>query len=94
VTHEYQGSVEVLVVLLDVVRVILHRLSLVKGIEVEAGVVGLDGLEERSESILKAMRVQRLAIRATYGLQTYHFGSICSGGESLSPFSSMLARAA
>jgi hypothetical protein len=86
VTHEYQGSVEVLVVLLDVVRVILHRLSLVKGIEVEAGVVGLDGLEERSESILKAMRVQRLAIRATYGLKRTILDQFVAVGSPFRPF--------
>ena len=52
-THEYQGSIEVLVVLLDVVHIILCRLPLVYCIEIEPGVVSLDGLEECSESVLK-----------------------------------------
>ena len=53
-THEYQGGVEILVILLDIVSIVLGRLPLVHRVEVEAGVVGLDGLKERSESILKA----------------------------------------
>ena len=58
-THENEGGVEVLVVLLDVVRVVLHRLPVVHRIEVEAGIVGLDGLEECPESILQATFGQR-----------------------------------
>jgi hypothetical protein len=54
VTYENQGGIEVLVVLLDVVRVILGRLPLVHRVEIETGVVVLDGLEEHSESILEA----------------------------------------
>ena len=42
-THENQGDIEVLVVLLDVVRIILRRLLLVHGVEIEAGVVALYG---------------------------------------------------
>ena len=64
VTHENQRGIEVLVVLLDVVRVIFGGLSLVHRIEVEPRVVVLDGLEERSESILETMSVQRSAIQA------------------------------
>ena len=64
VTHENQGGIEVLVILLDIVHIVLHRLSLVHRIEVDAGVVGLDGLEERSESILEAGSVQRSAMHA------------------------------
>ena len=52
-THEYQGGIEVLIVLLDEVRVVLRRLPLVHRVEVGVGVVGLDGWEESSESILK-----------------------------------------
>jgi len=41
--HEYQGGIGVLVVLLDIVRIVLRGL-LVHGIEIESGVIGLDGL--------------------------------------------------
>ena len=39
--------------LLDIVGVVLGRPSFVHGVEVETSVVVLDGLEERSESILE-----------------------------------------
>ena len=64
ITHENQGGVEVLVILIDIVCIVLHRLPLVHRIEVEAGVIGLDGLEERSESILEAKSGQRSAVQA------------------------------
>ena len=54
VTHENQGGIEVLVVLLDIICIVLHCLPLVHRVEVEAVVVGLDGLEERFEGILEA----------------------------------------
>ena len=41
--YEYQGGIEVLVVLLDILHIVLGRLLLVYRIEIEAGVVGLDG---------------------------------------------------
>ena len=53
-TYKNQGGIEVLVVLLDIVGVVLGRLPLVHCVEVETSVVILDGLEERSESILEA----------------------------------------
>ena len=62
--HENQGGIEVLVVLLDVVGVVLGRLPLVHCVEVKTRIVVLDGLEERSESILEATFVQRHAARA------------------------------
>ena len=61
-THKNQSGVEVLVILLDIVRIVLHRLPLVHRVEVEARVVGLDGLEERSECILEATDVQQSAM--------------------------------
>jgi len=64
-THKYQGGIEVLVILLDVVHIILSRLPLVHRVEVEAGIVGLDGLEERSESFLKTTWAER---SATYSI--------------------------
>jgi len=60
VTHKNQRSVEVLVILLNIVRVIPSRLPLVHCVEVETSVVILDGLEERSESVSEAVSVQRL----------------------------------
>jgi hypothetical protein len=53
-THEYQGSVEILVVLLHVFGVVLHSLSFVHGVEVDLGIVALDWLEEHSEGLLEA----------------------------------------
>ena len=65
-TDKYQGGIEVLVVLLDVVRIILGRLPLVHRVEVEAGIICLDGLEEGSQSVLEAAPRQRSATQATY----------------------------
>jgi len=53
-THENQGGVEVLVVLLDVVRIILRCLLLVHGVEIETGVVVLDWKEKRSKCLVNA----------------------------------------
>ena len=58
-THEYQGGIEVLVVLLDVVRIVFGSLPLVHRVEVDARVIGFDGLEESSKSILEAASAQR-----------------------------------
>ena len=43
-THENQGGIEILVVLVQVLGVILHSLSFIHRIEIELGVVVLDGL--------------------------------------------------
>jgi hypothetical protein len=85
VTHEYQGSVEVLVVLLDVVHVIFYCLPLVDGVEVSAGIIGLDGLEERSESVLEAIPVQP-ATEATYGLTRTTLDQFVAVGSPFRPF--------
>ena len=58
-TDKYQGGIEVLVVLLDVVGIVLGRLLLVHCVEVEARIVGLDWLEESPESILEAVSGQQ-----------------------------------
>ena len=42
-THKYQGGIEVLVILLDTIGIVLNCLPLVHRIEVEAGIIGLDG---------------------------------------------------
>ena len=51
-TDKYQGGIEVLVILLDVVGIILGHLPLVHCVEVDAGNISLDGLEERSQGAL------------------------------------------
>ena len=53
-TYKYQGSVEVLVIFLDVSHVIFCRLPLVHCIEVKPGIVVLDRLEEYPQSIVEA----------------------------------------
>ena len=86
-TYEYQGCVEIFVVFLDVVRIVLGRLPLVHRVKVNARVVCLNGLEERSESVLEATSGRRSAIWVRERDRAYHFGSIRSGGDSLSPSS-------
>ena len=53
-THENEGGVEVFIILLDVVGVMVSCLLLVDGVEVNTRVIALDGLQERSESVLYA----------------------------------------
>ena len=60
-TDEYQGGIEVHVVLVGIVDVVLGRLSLVHHVEVETRTIGLDGLDEGFESILNAAFGQRSA---------------------------------
>ena len=50
-THEYEGCVEVLVVLLDIVRIVLVGFPLVNRIEVKSRVISFGGLEEGSKGI-------------------------------------------
>ena len=51
-THENQGGIEVLVVLHHIFGIVLRRLSLVHGVEVELGVVILDRLEVYAQRLL------------------------------------------
>ena len=46
-----EGYVEVLVVLLDVVRIVLVRFPFVNRVEVKSGVINLGGLEEGSKGV-------------------------------------------
>ena len=55
VTYENQGGIEILVILVQVLGVILRSLSLIHRIEIEFGVVILDGLEVDPEGLLDAM---------------------------------------
>ena len=54
-THENQGGIEILVVLVHVLGVVLHSLSFIHRIEIELGVIVLDGLEVDPEGLLDAM---------------------------------------
>ena len=93
-TDEYQGGVEVFVVLLDVVHVVLGGLLLVHGVEVESGVFVLDWLKEGSESILDTESFPQRSAMGTISMiasQTHHFGSIRKGGDSFSLLSPSLA---
>lgn len=83
--HEYQGGIQVLVILLDVVRIVVSRLPLVHRVEIEPGVVVLDGLEERPEGVFQTAFIRRSAMQAVEFVdrtRTYQVGSICNGGES------------
>jgi hypothetical protein len=74
VTHEYQGGVEVFVVLLDIIHIVVGRLPLVNRIEIESRIVGLDGLKKRSESVLKATFPQRPAILTMWRVERTTLG--------------------
>ena len=54
-THENQGGIEILVVLVHVLGVVLHSLSFIHRIEIELGVIVLDGLEVDPEGLLDAI---------------------------------------
>ena len=82
-THEYQCSIEVLVVPLDVVRIVLCRLPLVHGVEIESKIISLDGLERELGSYVRSA----VSDESDVAYRTYHFGSIFSGGDSFSLFS-------
>ena len=86
VAHENQRNVEVLVVLLDVVRVIVGRLPLVDGVEVEARVVVLDRFEERSEGIMEATSLQWSETQPTEDLKRTISDLFAVVGSLLHPF--------
>ena len=54
-THEDQGGVEIVVILLHVLVIVLDRLSLVHCVEIEFGVLVFDGLEVHPQGILDAV---------------------------------------
>jgi len=54
-THKNQRSVEVLIILLDIVGIIICRFLLVHRVEIETSVVVLYGLQKSPKSILYAM---------------------------------------
>ena len=68
-THENERSIEVLFILLDVVHIVLGRLPLVHGVEVDTGIIGLDGLEERSQSVLDAAPGQQSTTHTMEGVE-------------------------
>ena len=57
-TDEYQGGVEIFVVLLHVLGVVFHCLSFVHGVKVKLWVVVLVWLEVHPEDILNAVDLQ------------------------------------
>ena len=61
-TYENQGGIEILVVLVQVLGVILHGLSFIHRIEIELGVVVLDGWEVDPEGLLNAMARVSLSV--------------------------------
>jgi len=68
-THKDQGSVEVLIIFLDIVGVVLGCLLLVYRVEIETGIVVFDGLEECSEGILETAPSQRPATQAVHRVE-------------------------
>ena len=54
-THEDQGGVEVLVVLLHVLGIVLDRLSPIHCVEIELGIIVLDRLEVHPQGLLYAV---------------------------------------
>ena len=68
-THKNECGIEVFVILLDVVHIVLGRLPLVHGVEVDTGIIGLDGLEERSQGVLEATPSQRTATQTMEGVK-------------------------
>jgi hypothetical protein len=88
VTDEYQGGIEVLVVLLDVVGIVLGGLPLVHRVEVDAGIIGLDGLKEGPESILKTTFSQWSAARTMEGVRRTTWDRFAVAGIPFRPFHS------
>jgi len=90
-TYENQCSIEVVIVLLDVVGIILCRFLLVHSVEIEASVVVLYGLQEGPESILYAIWHSAISPGDVTD-PAHHFGSISTliGGGSISGVSSIV----
>ena len=51
-THENQGDVEIFIVLHYIFGIVLRRLLLVHGVEIEVGVIVLDWLEVHAQGLL------------------------------------------
>ena len=84
-THENERGVEVFVILLDVVHIVLGRLPLVHGVEVDTGIIGLDGLEERSQSILDATPGQRSTTQTMDGVERTTLDRFAAAGIPFRP---------
>ena len=54
-THEDEGGVEIIVILLHVICIVLHRLPFVHSVEIELGVIVLDWWEVRSQGFADAI---------------------------------------
>jgi len=73
-THENQGGVEIFVVVLHVLGIVLGRLPFVHGVEIEFGVIVLDGLEEHPQGILDAISSKFYSSRLILHLWNAPFG--------------------
>ena len=79
-THENQGCVKIFVVLLDIHIIVLVRLSFVHGVEIELGIIGLEGLEVRPQGLLDTTWRQLVYPCGQFRVSaTHHRGSILTG---------------
>ena len=84
--HENQGGVGILIVLLHVFGIVLCRLALVHGVEIELGVVVLDQLEVHPESLLDAVWSQLFVLPNRFCIsKTYQRGSMLTSFALSSP---------
>jgi len=83
-THENQGGIEILVVILHVLGVVLHRLSFVHGVEIELVVSFLIGWRyiRRASWMLF---VVNLVLAQSCINKTHHLGSMLTGFSFSSP---------
>jgi len=93
-THENQGGIEIIIILLHIIGVVLHRLSSVHSVKIEAGIVVLDWLEVHPEGFLDTVWSQldgidpgtlqnapsRIDIDRSCVLLTTHRGFLIWGG--------------
>ena len=85
-THENERSAEVVVVLLDIVRVIVGCLPVVHCVEVETRIFVLNGFEERSEGIMEATSLQWSETQPTEDLKRTISDLFAVVGSLLHPF--------
>ena len=87
-TYKNEGSIEVLVVLLHVFRIVLRCLSVLHGVEVEMRVFVLDWLKVHPQGLLVLFEVSLVITIDSSFLSTHHRGPISTGLSGLtgSPF--------
>ena len=91
-TYKNEGSIEVLVVLLHVFRIVLRCLSVLHGVEAEVRVFVLDWLKVHPQGLLMLFGVSLMITIDPGFLGTHHRGSISTGLSALtgSPLSLLL----